>query len=63
MNKTPMLTQVYGAVRVVDSELERNGQVGVYLGAAEVDGESVVKFDDDKAGHHDSFVNTSLQVL
>jgi len=58
-----MLTQVYGAVKVVDSELERNGQVGVYLGPGTVDGESVVKFDDDKAGQHDTFANTSLQVL
>jgi len=56
------LTQVYAAVKVVDEELERNGQVGVYLGAADVDGESIVKFDDDK-GVHDTFANTSLQVL
>jgi len=63
MKQKTMLTQVYGAVRVVDPELERNGQVGVYLGPADADDESIVKFDDDKAGHHDSFANTSLQVL
>lgn len=57
------LTQVYAAVKVVDPELERNGQVGVYLGPAKEEGESVVKFDDDKAGEHDTFANTSLQVL
>ena len=58
-----MLTQVYGAVKILDPDLERNGQVGVYLGPGEVEGESVVKFDDDKAGEHDTFANTSLQVL
>lgn len=58
-----MLTQVYAAVKVVDPELERNGQVGVYLGAGDEDGESVVKFDDDAAGQHDTFANTSLKVL
>jgi hypothetical protein len=57
------LTQVYSAVKVVDPELERNGQVGVYIGPGEAEGESVVKFDDDKAGEHDTFANTSLQVL
>jgi len=57
------LTQVYAAVKVVDPELERNGQVGVYLGPGEAEGESVVKFDDDKAGEYDTFANTSLQVL
>lgn len=60
--KQPLLTQVYSAVKVVDETLERNGQVGVYLGPADTDGESVVKFDDD-AGEHHSFPNTSLQVL
>lgn len=57
------LTQVYAAVKVVDAELERNGQVGVYIGPGEAEGESIVKFDDDKAGEHDTFANTSLQVL
>lgn len=57
------LTQVYAAVKVVDAELERNGQVGVYIGPGETEGESVIKFDDDKAGEHDTFANTSLQVL
>jgi hypothetical protein len=61
MSKT-LLTQVYSAIKVVDESLERNGQVGVYLGPAEDDGESVVKFDDDKGEHH-SFPNTSLQVM
>lgn len=62
MSKT-LLTQVYSAIKVVDESLERNGQVGVYLGPAEADGESVVKFDDDIAGEHHSFPNTSLQVM
>lgn len=61
MSKT-LLTQVYSAIKVVDESLERNGQIGVYLGPAEADGESVVKFDDD-AGEHHSFPNTSLQVM
>jgi hypothetical protein len=57
------LTQVYGTVRVVDESLERDGHVGTYLGPAETEGESVVKFDDDEAGQHDSFPNSSLVVL
>jgi hypothetical protein len=63
MNQNTNLTQVYAGVKVVDDSLERNGQVGVYLGPAETEGESVVKFDDDQPGQHDSFANTSLQVL
>lgn len=47
--------QVYSAVRVKDEALERNGQIGVYLGPAlvdgkEVDGESAVKFENEVAG-------------
>jgi hypothetical protein len=61
MSKT-LLTQVYSAVKVDDETLERNGQVGVYLGPADTDGESIVKFDDD-AGEHHSFPDTSLRVL
>lgn len=63
MNQNQNLTTVYSAVKVVDAELERNGQVGTYLGPADVAGESVVRFDDDVTGAHDTFANTSLQVL
>jgi hypothetical protein len=58
-----MLTTVYSAVKVNDPELERNGQVGTYLGPGEIDGESIVRFDDDAPGQYDTFANTSLQVL
>jgi hypothetical protein len=58
-----MLTTVYNPVKVTDKDLQRNGQVGVYLGPGDVDGESVIKFEDDKPGHHDTFKNSSLAVL
>jgi len=47
--------QVYSAVRVVDESLERNGEIGVFLGPAVVDGkevpgESTVKFENEVPG-------------
>jgi len=47
--------QVYSAVRVIESSLERYKQVGVYLGPAvvdgkEVEGESTVKFENEVPG-------------
>jgi hypothetical protein len=63
MSKNENLCQVYAAVRVVDDTLERNGQVGVYIGPGAEPDESLVRFDDDVTGQHDSFANTSLQVL
>ena len=60
MSKNENLCPVYAPVRVVDDTLERNGQVGVYIGPGD---ESMVRFDDDVTGQHDTFANTSLQVL
>lgn len=42
--------QVYGAVRVKNEELERNGQVGVVVGPGEEKGETAVKFEGEKPG-------------
>lgn len=47
--------QVYSAVRVVESSLERYKQIGVFLGPAivdgkEVEGESTVKFESETPG-------------
>lgn len=42
--------QVYTGVKVTDSEYERFGQVGQFLGAGDEEGEGSVKFEGDKPG-------------
>lgn len=42
--------QVYTSVRVKNEELERHGQVGVFVGAGDEPGESAVKFEAEKPG-------------
>lgn len=63
MSKNENLCPVYAPVRVSDITLERNGQVGVYIGPGDEPDESIIRFDDDEPGKHDTFANTSLQVL
>lgn len=50
------LFQTYQSVKVKDTEYERFGQVGSYLGPGEEPGESLVKFDDG----NDTFPNDAL---
>lgn len=42
--------QVYTSVRVKNEELERHGQVGVFVGAGDEPDESAVKFEGEKPG-------------
>lgn len=42
--------QVHTGVRVIDAEYERNGQVGVFLGAGDEPGEGAVRFEGDEPG-------------
>ena len=42
--------QVYTSVRVNNEELERHGQVGVFVGPGDEPGESAVKFEGAKPG-------------
>ena len=42
--------QAFQTVKITDSDYERFGQVGTYVGPGEVDGEVSIKFEGDDGG-------------